>query len=797
MSSYRASYQRTPLLQDIPARRSSLLSSISSSSPRVLAIVLGSNPSQHQQPQVIYEQIQHPVSDDELKYKIYPDYIETVDVIHRRPWYKRPRCWILCCLLLLVILAIILPVLFLVIIPSIFQNIVNGASIRFDGAGIANATTKSFVLAANLTVLNTGPFDALISFGSNPVQISFSGQRIFDVILPDISAKGGSGQASIKQLVLIVNGTAFAAFAKRLVASETVQLDIYGRADVSALFLTSRGVEVKKTAVLDGMNGLLGAKLIDFGLPPTANISGSSVSSSVYIDNQSSFWVEIGVIYYELSLGNATFANGIANDITITQGINIINSTGVIDSSDGVPAVEKLQGLVNSYVSGDTITLSIKDVGDYNTPSWLRSSVVGIAFPFILPPTSTADVVRDVSFGKQASFQLAAATPYAAKVTIQQISSAMIFPLDVSFPFNTLQLGANVSYSGSPVGVLSTGVLPATGSVQSHLIQSSILGVLAVDSAGQTVFQSFLTDLVSAPSSSTVSISIQGTAGVGMVSSVGNLGLSGLAFKTSWSLNGFGGFEGSGIAGQATITGISTIGFRITVPFNVVNPATTTLSVGDLTFDVYDINAILIGTATISGASLTPGNNYVTASVILLPPPVSVSLIQNFITNIPTALMAKGRHGSTAIASLDAAISTLSFPTVLQAPGLSPILTSAKLGVVQLLPTIISVSVIVDNPFSFDLNVINLESNITSKDHNLGYLSSSQHWTIPGGSKGFQSPAFILNQDLLQSATAAIITLVSGFHLNATTVSHITVVIGTFDPFVLAISETIIASLEL
>lgn len=80
---------------------------------------------------------------------------------------------------------------------TIVSHIVDGTALTFTTGQVTDLTNSGFKVALTGSLLNAGPFDALIEFPQG-VQVIYKGNHIADLALPSICSSGGSGVPNLQ-----------------------------------------------------------------------------------------------------------------------------------------------------------------------------------------------------------------------------------------------------------------------------------------------------------------------------------------------------------------------------------------------------------------------------------------------------------------------------------------------------------------------------------------------------------------------------------------------------------------------
>lgn len=110
---------------------------------------------------------------------------------------------------------------------SIVSNIVTGAQLSFSAGMVTNVTDHGFTVALKGSLLNVGPFDALIEFPQG-VNVIWQGNQIATIALPPICSSGGSGVLTLETtgILAITDQNRFTEFAAYILLNPSFEWTI-------------------------------------------------------------------------------------------------------------------------------------------------------------------------------------------------------------------------------------------------------------------------------------------------------------------------------------------------------------------------------------------------------------------------------------------------------------------------------------------------------------------------------------------------------------------------------------------
>jgi uncharacterized membrane protein len=183
---------------------------------------------------------------------ILEEYAEKPAPPKKRPFYKNKRYWIICAIITVIVVIVVVCLALYVFFPMIAQSLMNQAGINVNSAQITfnkpsdldNQSYKkrdgddlnsTFYMDMQSSLSNTGPFSASIKF-HNPVEVYYNNTLLGDIYLyNDTHISGGHGSLNAITPFLIQDQTAFANFAKDMLAVEQFKWTLKGKLDITAL----------------------------------------------------------------------------------------------------------------------------------------------------------------------------------------------------------------------------------------------------------------------------------------------------------------------------------------------------------------------------------------------------------------------------------------------------------------------------------------------------------------------------------------------------------------------------------
>jgi hypothetical protein len=235
--------------------------------------------------------------------------------------------------------------------------------------------------------------------------------------------------------------------------------------------------------------------------------------------------------------------------------------------------------------------------------------------------------------------------------------------------------------------------------------------------------------------------------------SIGSIVLDPIKFDVPNFLKGLGGLKSSATIGGVDVMGGTTEALILSIDVSIYNPSNLILNTGDLVMQLYRDGGY-IGTTLLPKLVLNMGNNTIKALGSFQPnaSPAGAQTLNDFVSKkgmssswalillltsfVDVAIAIKGYEKSTNISSLKEAFNALSMDATLPALT-SDLLQSASLTVLSttgVQDNIAHVQVRITNPFSADLQITSIQSNISAHGINLGSIKSTTKFTSQGKS---------------------------------------------------------------
>ncbi|KAH9907173.1 hypothetical protein F4778DRAFT_525778 [Xylariomycetidae sp. FL2044] len=204
---------------------------------------------------------------------------------------------------LIVFLAIFLPVLFLVIVPAIVQDIVNDQSFPvYGGAFVAVSPTQLRVsLNTELDTPLAADIDPLTLFLYNKNTEPFS--PFLNVTLPKLHVDGKTPVNVVDQLVTITNQSELESWFSEVFDLSQVELSVRGKADIH-LGALHASPKVEKTVTVSSLNQLTGFGIQDLQLVYPALDNGTNIKGTLNLPNSGALNLGLGDLALNLMSGD-------------------------------------------------------------------------------------------------------------------------------------------------------------------------------------------------------------------------------------------------------------------------------------------------------------------------------------------------------------------------------------------------------------------------------------------------------------------------------------------------------------
>ncbi|PCG89369.1 Protein of unknown function DUF3712 [Penicillium occitanis (nom. inval.)] len=224
---------------------------------------------------------------------------------------------------LIVLLAIILPCLFLLVIPSIAQDLLNSGSIVIDAATVLQPQNDSVLLSIASHIYVPGPFTVQTEPTQGQLYVPQIGSAypMAQLNLPGMRIHKNTNIRATSQYTVFENYTSWQSFVPDTIFLNTGGLGLKGK------IITQLG-NIKKFSLDIPSNGLnqLACFTIDSAtLVLPAESDGTNLIANATLPNQSVLTMEIGNTSVKIQAGDIVIGQGVIENVYLTPGNNSHN----------------------------------------------------------------------------------------------------------------------------------------------------------------------------------------------------------------------------------------------------------------------------------------------------------------------------------------------------------------------------------------------------------------------------------------------------------------------------------------
>ncbi|CAG8617670.1 5406_t:CDS:1 [Funneliformis mosseae] len=647
-------------------------------------------------------------------------------------FYRRKRFWALCAAISTIIAAIFIPLLFLVIVPNVAQSTVNKSQIKFLVINITQATNDGFLVEMSGVASNAGIFDATLTF-NGPLSVIYKDNKIGTVKLDDLKVSGGKGDVSGINSFTIVDKQAFEQFTGDAMVDEFFEWTLQGSANVRALGVTTKNLNVNKVVKIPGGNGFK-SKLTNLKVSQNQDNSFSMEMTTI-LNNSSPLCMELGNLTLQVLAGDTVLLNVTSNYFYLVPNENTLILSGIaqMPTSD----VEKLMFLsvIEAYLSNKPINATAKGVStslNGGPVDWLEAAVASLTLHTEVggadkPP----QLITSVDLG-QMSMQFTPETAFSPLISAKNTTANFVPPFAIPFQILSIQQELNINYNGKPAATVQTPDTPVTTANGEISLDVPETHLQASDG-----FSDLLTALTTTDGSD---VEITGKANITAKTPLGQTIIHEIPFNVTSRMEGLNEFNSPG--GAPVVNNISVLSgspkqIILGSVVTLINPTLFSASIGQVDFNLYSNNS-QIGTVTINDLSVVPGPNPLAVLITLDDPANNAGndVLISYLSGKDTVLNIKGFETSTKVASLVPAFKAIDIPTPLP-PFNLPLVTKVNIEVTaesarnNTLITIIEMT----NPFAAPLTVYTMDSDFSVNGTTLGSISldlKDQPIFVPG-----------------------------------------------------------------
>lgn len=501
-------------------------------------------------------------------------------------------------LILLVILGASIPA----IAKSAASSAVAGTSLGFDSLSVTNFGTDTITMLVNGSITNPGsiggsfdPFTLLLSIETSQVSGNGDGNAAGDNVVGSMSmpSLGVSADATTTFLanvtLTVTNMTNFLLFAHAILYDASFTVRLTGSANLEADGVTIPNVPFDKYLTLPGMNGFDHVTVLSFDLSHSNNNQVIFILDTV-INNPSTVSLSLGpcvnfdAFHDGNHVGTANLTNG-----DIQPGNNYITMVGILDPRD----IDNIISLFNLYITGNVMAVTASIATDSGITSPLLSAALATWSMVVSVPGMQTPLVKSITFP---AFGL---EPIGVTDTLRFTADVIIDvfnPLGNAVTMTIYELSMEMSLVNSLGGTLAQSSIPLTSvttltNIGNPIITLQVDIILDLsDTTMKTNFEDFINNFVTSES---VQLTVSGTVNSHLyIAPLGDLNLEGVAVNVPTNLIAMNGLSANKLLGfdlsQSNKTTINAI-----VDVELINPSVATVSVGEITFDVYYLNEYL------------------------------------------------------------------------------------------------------------------------------------------------------------------------------------------------------------
>jgi len=305
-----------------------------------------------------------------------------------RDWKRHcaRRWWIYLIITLAVILAGVLGLIYGVL-PAVAQKTINESKLTVEYIAIEAPKPDSFTYSQNATVTGKVPVKAHL----NPQRIAMflvpaKGEESYPFMYLNVSRLDISNKFPINVAqypMEITNKTAFVEFTKVALKENEFKLGLKSRPELVSGSLHNF-VDYNKVVDLKGFNGLKGATIFGSKLLNESEWleDGTNMLATLYVNNTSSFEMEVGDLTANFALAGAGLGYGIVKGLKLMRGENRVQINGhLIDALAKLPTTQSLLDAgMNITISGNST------VYDKQHIPWLEAALKSLPLDAVVLP---------------------------------------------------------------------------------------------------------------------------------------------------------------------------------------------------------------------------------------------------------------------------------------------------------------------------------------------------------------------------------------------------------------------------
>ncbi|KAI0710861.1 hypothetical protein C8Q76DRAFT_623714 [Earliella scabrosa] len=696
----------------------------------------------------------------------------------RAPFYKSK--WFIITSIVGALLGIaILFILLFPVVHAIAQHLINISVLNIDQAQIVDPTNNSFNLKIDAWVSRAGIIKATIKL-NEPVQVAWvngSGDHVplgrFDLEPLYVRHK----RAYINQTVAftIEDEAAFARFTQDMITQPNFTWHLTSRkVDVRALALpTAHDLKFDKDVVMNGMNNFNGnVRLVDFQLPADDPAGGIQFEAVTGLDNPSAFNVNLGTVVFDLSYKGLYLGTGSGPNTVVQPGANNVTLKGTLVPQNGTENLAKTSEVFTQYLNGensDVLATGKSSVqSDGTTISWLSAGLTALELQVPFKAPGAISPIKAISIGDMA-LAFSEQDPWAPISNSRTVQARMELPFGFNLAIGEIQNEFNITTREGVVAGLATPSSASTSEIKviNSTFTEGTIDISIVDTAlncldpSYPVFSAFNRNLTS---QETMPFQLEGHARAIANMSIGQITLDPIKFNVTSGLDGLQGLKKLVQIGNTDVMGGSSDAIQLGIDVSIVNPSNLKLNTGDMTLQLFRGGA-LIGTTLLPNPTLEMGNNSLVAQGSFRPndTPEGLQTLNDFVGGNDVEIVIAGYNHSTKVTSLLEAFKSLNISTNLPALK-TKLLNSASLEVLETTGhenNIAHAVVSLANPFTSDLEITRVRSNVTFHGITLGTIDQAVTFASAGNSTT-DSPDLNLDMNMDPEALFTVARILAG-----------------------------------
>ncbi|GAA6027071.1 hypothetical protein JCM8097_006088 [Rhodosporidiobolus ruineniae] len=690
----------------------------------------------------------------------------------KKPIWRSRKCQILCPILAIITLIVAGVILVLPVVRAVAMHALSTSVLHIDASNITVPSNSSFTLTLEGQVKKVGIFPAHLYF-ERPVEAWWVSPKntsreilLGRFPLEYIGVAAGHGRIKQQTEFVIEDQEGFSEFAQYLITQESftwrlrstsVQAKAFG-------FIAANKLDFTKDLTLPGMANFTDISVTDFQLPGADPAGGISLSVQTQLTNPSSFGIEIGVLsvslyYGDLFLGPAATTSA----VNLTTGRNYVHLAGrLVPYADNPDALSKLGTLFSAYLNGGVIPVQARGLS-IALPSgerieWLSDGIAALTLNVPLQsPTGRIAPITAITI-QQLSLEFDSSAPYAPQANSSAVSAGFGlpfgFPLDIVRLANTFGIVDNrtiVASLSSPFGSSNTTITSqnagyTVGEIELELPKAPL--TIGSSYNEHLAFDQFTTDLTVTNGSTFILV---GNTSAVTDTPLGQVTLTDIGFTVPAGLIGLESLSTSPtIIRSVDVLGGTQDAIVLSILVGLTNPSNLDLMVGNVTFQLF-AGKDFLGTTVLPDLHLTTGYQeheavgYFQANANQ----GALDTLTAFVSGNDTLLDISGFNGSTATESLTQAFMQIHLNSTL--PGLqTKLLNYANLTVLSstgVSDDFADSTVSLANPFTTQLDVTNIQSNITSYGLFVGSIVTDTNFQAQGKANS-DSPTLPFNLNL-------------------------------------------------